>query len=81
MLWVVYGIPACGVVFYGNSLAWLMAGTYIHYKISNCKINKSKEFNCAVQWFFSTNLPALLTWALCAGGPCDHGGQMVCHPC
>lgn len=62
-----YGIPACGVVFYGNSLAWLMAGTYIHYEISNCKINKSKEFNCAVKWFFSTNLPALLTWALCDG--------------
>ena len=40
---VVYSILACGVVFYGNSLAWLMAGTYIHYETSSCKINKSKE--------------------------------------
>lgn len=51
MLWVVYGILACGVVFYGNSLAWLVAGTYIHYEISSCKINKSKDFNCAAKWF------------------------------
>lgn len=48
---VVCGIPACGTVFCGNSLTWLMAGTYIHYEISNCKINKSKEFNCAAKWF------------------------------
>lgn len=47
---VVYGILACGAVFYGNSLAWLMSGTYIHYEISSCKINKSKEFNWAVKW-------------------------------
>lgn len=49
MFVVVYGILACGVVFYGNSLAWLMARTYIHYEISSCKINKSKEFNWAVK--------------------------------
>lgn len=44
---VVPGIPACGAVFCGNSWVWLMAGTYIHYEVSECRINKSKEFRSA----------------------------------